>query len=141
MVAKETQQEMAKAIEEVLSLHNVQIETMAKQAAGEEGDFSGMLAHCEERLSQLRERAEGMLQNTGMTREQLNDYISNRANFSPEEWQMLEDTKKTCAEIKERDSKILQAHIPTEILEKAREEPVKKRKRKKVIKKKDWVQL
>jgi hypothetical protein len=140
MIGKEKQKEMADAIEEVLTLHNVQVEAMAKQIAGEKGDFTGILANCEERLGQLREKAEEMLKNTGMTREQMNEYISNRANFSQEEWNMLEETRKTCEEMKEKDNKILRAHIPADILEKT--EPEKKiKKRKKKTTKKNWMQL
>lgn len=139
MVTREKQQEMAAAIEEVLSLHDVKIDAMTRQMAGEEGDFSGILAQCQERLDTLKANADNMLKNIGMTREQLEEYVSNKANFSKEEWDMLEKTKKTCEEIKERDANLLKSHIPAEILHK-KPEPVKKKK-KKMMKKKDWVQL
>lgn len=144
MVTKEKQKEMTAAIEEVLNLHNVQIDAMVKQAAGEEGDFSGILAQCEERLAEMKANAEEMLKKSGMTQEQLEAYVSNRANFSREEWEILENTKKTCEEIKLQDSKILQEHIPKEILEAAKQsDSLKKtkKKRKKMIPKKNWIQM
>jgi|GEM_PF-1756941 len=140
----ENNKEVMDGIEEILSIYNIQLETQARADAVEKGDYNGIISETQMRLDELKERAEKMRQESGMTEEQLDEYASNRANFSAQEWQLLEETRAACKEMEAKSAEMMANKMRQELHSEAESEVPKKKKKKgsdQFAKKKKWLQM
>lgn len=100
--------EVIKDIEELLSLHDLRIEEWEKVKMAKENDFTTVIAKTQKRIAELTAKADQYAKSSGMNKEQLEEYLAKRSNFSPKEWEMIEATKRKCDEIQQHTEEILQ---------------------------------
>lgn len=101
---------MKKALEEVLKQFDI---TLEPQEVSEDekkteryGDYSEIISKTQAKLDELNEKGEELLKRTGMTREQLEAFASNPANFNQEQWEALQKLKEATEEFKRQSFSI-----------------------------------
>lgn len=132
---------MVKDIEELLLLHDLRLEEWEKVKMQKDHDFSAVLEKTQKRITELTIKANQYAKSTGMSEEQLEEYLANKSNFSPKEWQMIETTKKKCDEIKIQTDEILQSSELVKIKKQAPQPAKKKSKRDPLRQRKGWKQV
>lgn len=136
----DSEEEIRKALEEVLSMYDIELEeepVSEEEAKAERyGDYAEIISKTQQRLDELNEQAEEIYKRTGMNREELEAYAANPNNFSKEQWEALQKVKEACDKYtQEAREKIGEEHF----------EETEKKKRKKRTKgrgkKKNWIPL
>ncbi len=140
-MSEETSSEkMRKAFEEVLKEFNISLEpvpeTEEEKRAERFGDYSEIIGKTQQKLDELNEKGEVLLKKTGMTREQLDIYASNPANFTAEQWEALRKLQAATEEFKKQATGI----VGEEKFEKIVERKQKKQQHR-FGKKKHWIPL
>lgn len=128
------------ALEQVLDLFDVKL-TPAEASEEEKkierhGDYDQIVAKMGQKLDDLSEKGQKILEETGMTRDELETYATNPDNFSEEQWEALQKLRAATEDFKRRTKQI----VGEESLKKA-EETDKQRHRKRFGKKKHWIPL
>lgn len=138
-----TQEELRKALQEVLDLYGIQLEDFPEESEEERieraGDYSEIISKTQEKLDELNEKAEEIFQRTGMTREQLEVYASNPNNFSSEQWEALQKVKEACEKYKrEAISRVNDTNFEKKV---EKQKQKKKKQPHRFAKKKHWIPL
>lgn len=136
------EEEMRKSLEEILALYDIKMEPLTEDPSTEQaqrrGDYAEIISTAQQRLDDLTERAEAIYKRVGMTREQLEAYAANPANFTKEQWDALQRVKEAC----EKYKKEAHAWIGQEYGQKASsDKKEEKPKKHPFAKKKNWIPL
>lgn len=99
------------SITHLLSLFGVELD----EGGGDEevekallnGDVSEVMTKAREKLDEFSQKAEMVYDETGMTREEIEEYASSPANFTEEQWKALERVKEESRLFKERARNII----------------------------------
>ncbi len=139
-MAEDLEQEMRKSLEDLLRLYNIELDPEATKPEIETGevDYAEVILKTQKKIDELNQQAEKIYQDTGMSKEEIEAYSLNPNNFTKEQWDILENVRRECNAFKEK----AYAMMPKEDLaamNKQAEFAVKKKKR--VGKKKDWLQM
>lgn len=142
-VAGKTEDEIREALREVLAQYGVTLEDELGKSTHIENneeissDYGEIVSKTQQKLDDLNEQAEEIFKRTGMTREQLEAYAANSANFTPEQWESLQKVKEAC----ERYKHEARARIGEDELEKRVERKLRKKQPHRFAKKKNWIPL
>lgn len=140
----DAERKMVEAMQGILKKFGVELsEGIIKTQDGLEiADYSEVIGKTQERLDLLEEESELFHQKTGMTQEEILEFGSNPDNFSPEEWQAIQNVKKACDEYKKEIRENLGGEdMSYERLEEESQKPKKLKKRTKRTGKSDWLSL
>ncbi len=126
------------ALKEFLGLFDIKLEVPEEERseAAVKGNYPELVKATQDKLDEFNIKAEEILQDTGMTREELDAYSSNQDNFSPEQWEALKKLREATEELKRRTYKV----VGDENLKKSIEKS-KGKQQHRFGKKKDWIQL
>lgn len=131
---------MRKTLEELLERFGIELKSGTSSSgmrdlekADRGGDYGEIIEKTQQEIDRLQQEAEGILKQTGMSREQVESYVANPANFSQEQWEALEKFRQEVAEFKRQAHAIAEAELP-----KAKTPQLKKSK-KGPGKKKEWI--
>ena len=128
---RESEQEVKEALEEVLALQGIHLEEKESE------DYSEILSKTQDKLDELNEKAELLLKKTGMSRDEMEIYAANPANFTPEEWNALQKVKEACEKYKRDTSRVISQHVG----ETSSTEPLRKKQERRFDRKKNWIPL
>lgn len=70
------------------------------------GNYPEIVNKTQAKLDRLNQRSEELLEKTGMTREEIEVYVSNPDNFTPEQWEALKNIKQVAEDMKKRTFRI-----------------------------------
>lgn len=101
----DAEDEIRKAIDTVLKVYDIELEEAPPVHPS--ADFSDLISHAQTQIDRLTEKAEEIYKRTGMTREQLEAYASNRNNFTEEQWDALQKVKDACEKYKKEAKQML----------------------------------
>lgn len=136
-MTQEGRGELEDALKEFLTLFGVEISPDEWDAAKKEDQgVKEVMWKTQERLDELNEQAEDILTKTGMTRDKMESYASNRANFTPEQWEALQRVKAAGESLKKKSSNFLNEENLKKKVEKA-----KKDQQHRFGKKKNWIPM
>jgi hypothetical protein len=136
-MAQESKGELDEALKDFLTLFGVEIKPEEWEAAKtEDQGVKEVMWKTQEKLDELNEQAEDILTKTGMTREKMEAYASNRSNFTDEQWEALQRVKAAGENIKKKSSNFLGEENLKKKVEKA-----KKDQHHRFGKKKNWIPL
>ncbi len=131
------EEELYKSVEEILKLYNIELEPDSLTPNDDEVvDYAEAISKTREKLDELNEQAQEIYDEMGMSPEELDAYGSNPDNFTKEQWDALQKVKQECEGFKQRALSSVDgtAH-------ETKAEPPKKKKKRKLVKRKDWMQL
>lgn len=100
------------------------------------GDYPEIVNKTQSKLDKLNQRSEELLEKAGMTREEMEVYISNPDNFTPEQWEALKNLKQAAEDLRKRTYKIAGQETVKKTIEKER-----KKQHQRFGKKKHWIPL
>ncbi|SYX08495.1 hypothetical protein C834K_0003 [Chlamydia poikilotherma] len=95
-------QKIIDSIKQILTLYNIDFDPSFGSAlsSDSEVDYEYLMEKTQEKIQELDKRSQEILQQTGMTKEQMEVFANNPDNFSPEEWLALENIRSSCNEYK-----------------------------------------
>ncbi|MBQ8498870.1 hypothetical protein [Chlamydia sp.] len=138
-------QKIIDSIKQILSIYKIDFDPSFGAALTNDSDldYQMLIEKTQEKIQELDKRSQEILQQTGMTREQMEVFANNPDNFSPEEWLALETIRSSCDEYKkETEELIKEVTSGIETSEKVSESPKKaKPLSSKKSKKKNWIPL
>jgi hypothetical protein len=106
-------------------------------------ELQASIEKMQDNLDAMQREAERILKKTGMTTEQMENYVNNPSNFSKEEWDRIESAKKEVKRFEEDMFKAL-GKDPEEMQKQAIKEKERKQKQKQRLmspKKKNWIPI
>ncbi|BAE81775.1 hypothetical protein CF1003 [Chlamydia felis Fe/C-56] len=133
------------SIKQILTLYNIDFDPSFDSALSSdtEVDYEYLMEKTQEKIQELDRRSQEILQQTGMTKEQMEVFANNPDNFSPEEWLALESIRSSCDEYKKETEALI--NEVTKDLGEETPAPVSSKKTKttstKKNKKKNWIPL
>ena len=137
-MVSDSEKELISALKQVMKMHGIELdeELLTKDEHGEFVDYSEVISKTQSKIDELNQRAEEIYKKTGMSREELLEYSSNRSNFSQEEWESLERVRHACDQVKQESLQLLEK--PEQEMLRHRPKSGKKQG-KKFAKRKDWL--
>lgn len=140
----DAERKMVEAMQGVLKKFGVELseEIIKNQDGLEVADYSEVIGKTRERLDILEEESEMFQEKTGMTQDEILEFGSNPDNFSPEEWQAIQNVKKACDQYKKeiRENLNIEDTAPKGI-ESDSQTSKKTRRKTKRTGKSDWLSL
>lgn len=109
------------------------IDKISKSQRGEKENWKVQLEQMQMGLKILESEAASIPQKYGMTKESLEALLANPSNFSPCDWQLIEEARVKSQKLKEELTSILQCSQPME--------KTRKKKSCKTSAKKHWIPL
>ncbi|QXE26650.1 hypothetical protein [Chlamydia buteonis] len=102
-------QKIIDSIKQILTLYNIDFDPSFGSAlsSDSEVDYEYLMEKTQEKIQELDKRSQEILQQTGMTREQMEVFANNPDNFSPEEWLALENIRSSCNEYKKETEALI----------------------------------
>ncbi|AFS24121.1 hypothetical protein B601_0003 [Chlamydia psittaci WS/RT/E30] len=102
-------QKIIDSIKQILALYNIDFDPSfgAALSSDSEVDYEYLMEKTQEKIQELDKRSQEILQQTGMTREQMEVFANNPDNFSPEEWLALENIRSSCNEYKKETEALI----------------------------------
>lgn len=98
-----------KSLKDFLEAFNIEIDVPEERDRSEAeiyGNYPEIVNKTQAKLDKLNQRAENLLEKTGMSREEMEAYVSNPDNFTPEQWEALKNIKQAADDIKKRTFRI-----------------------------------
>lgn len=133
-------EKMRAAFEEVLRQFNVTLEPIEEEESDKKidryGDYSEIISKTQHKLDELNEKGEELLKRTGMTREDLEIYATNPANFTPEQWEALQNLRSSTEEFKRQTYALVGKEKEVKTIERKQ-----KKQQHRFGKKKHWIPL
>lgn len=98
-------QKIIDSIKQILTIYKIDFDPSFGSALtlDSQENYEYLLQKTQEKIQELDKRAQDILNQTGMTREQMEVFANNPDNFSPEEWLALENIRASCNEYKKRN--------------------------------------
>ncbi|MEF9519556.1 hypothetical protein SBV45_01495 [Chlamydia crocodili] len=102
-------QKIIDSIKQILTLYNIDFDPSFGSAlsSDSEVDYEYLMEKTQEKIQELDKRSQEILQQTGMTKEQMEVFANNPDNFSPEEWLALENIRSSCSEYKKETEALI----------------------------------
>ncbi|MEF9496806.1 hypothetical protein [Chlamydia sp. 04-14] len=102
-------QKIIDSIKQILTLYNIDFDPSFGSAlsSDSEVDYEYLMEKTQEKIQELDKRSQEILQQTGMTKEQMEVFANNPDNFSPEEWLALENIRSSCNEYKKETEALI----------------------------------
>ncbi|WP_375793763.1 hypothetical protein O1W69_01525 [Chlamydia sp. 12-01] len=102
-------QKIIDSIKQILTLYNIDFDPSFGSAlsSSSEVDYEYLMEKTQEKIQELDKRSQEILQQTGMTKEQMEVFANNPDNFSPEEWLALENIRSSCNEYKKETEALI----------------------------------
>lgn len=136
-------QKIIDSIKQILTIYKIDFDPSFGSALtlDSQENYEYLLQKTQEKIQELDKRAQDILNQTGMTREQMEVFANNPDNFSPEEWLALENIRASCNEYK-KETEALIKEVTQDLKPEAPKETKKaKTTPKKKNKKKNWIPL
>lgn len=122
---EEKQSSLREAFVDVLKKFDIHLE----EGDEENADYGEVMEKTQDKLDELRDKMDVLMEEKGLTREQLEKFASDPSHFSKEQWEALERLKKETEDFKQHVAEKLKQYTP------------KTKKKGKVPRKKDWIPL
>ncbi|WP_201456494.1 hypothetical protein [Chlamydia sp. 17-3921] len=136
-------QKIIDSIKQILTIYKIDFDPSFGSAltSDSQEDYEYLIQKTQEKIQELDKRAQDILAQTGMTREQMEVFSNNPDNFSPEEWLALENIRASCEDYKKETETLI-----NEVTQDLKETPNQQQKKSKVSstkknKKKNWIPL
>lgn len=123
-------EKIIKSLKQILSLYKIDIDPALGQAlsSSEDIDYNYLIEATQKKIDELDQRAKEILAQTGMTQEQMEVFANNPDNFSPEEWQALEDIRASCSEYRKETEALIDSLSSSDTSSNVPEDKKKKKK-------------
>ncbi|ANH78545.1 hypothetical protein [Candidatus Chlamydia sanziniae] len=97
------------SIKQILTIYKIDFDSSFGSAltSDSDADYEYLIHKTQEKIQELDKRAQEILTQTGMTREQMEVFANNPDNFSPEEWLALENIRSSCEEYKKETESLI----------------------------------
>lgn len=138
-------QKIIDSIKQILSIYKIDFDPSFGATLTEDNDldYQMLIEKTQEKIQELDKRSQEILQQTGMTREQMEVFANNPDNFSPEEWRALENIRSSCNEYKKETEELIK-EVTNDIGHSSHKSPTPKKTKsssQKKSKKKNWIPL
>ena len=137
-------QKIIDSIKQILSIYKIDFDPSFGAVLTDDNDldYQMLIEKTQEKIQELDKRSQEILQQTGMTREQMEVFANNPDNFSPEEWRALETIRSSCNEYKKETEELIK-EVTQDISHTSGKSPTPKAKSSspKKSKKKNWITL
>lgn len=130
-------------IKEILQLYGIDVETNGSEPQDKNINYADLMKKTQNKVDELNSQADELIRKLGMSREEIENYSQNPQNFSKEQWEMLQKVRRECEVFKEKTIKALD-EAGAQVIEQQKPEknnPTKRKEKKKFVKKKNWLQL
>lgn len=136
-------QKIIDSVKQILTLYNIDFDPSFGSFSSDDGnvDYEYLLQKTQEKIQELDKRSQEILNQTGMTREQMEVFANNPDNFSPEEWLALEQIRESCAKYKEETEALIDEVSKDLGVEESSPTPKPQATKTKKNKKKNWIPL
>ncbi|MEG0036775.1 MAG: hypothetical protein RSB82_00655 [Victivallaceae bacterium] len=138
------EQKILDSIKQILSIYKIDFDTSLQDSLqfdpNNPMDFDLIIQKTQEKIEELDQRTSEILKKTGMSQDQMETYIQNADNFSPEEWLALQNVKTACDSYKKETEELLK-QIDQELGTSKITAPGKKEKSTKKSKKRNWIPM
>lgn len=138
--------DIQKALEELLEQFNIKLDkdepNVEEGRINRYGEYTEIISKTQEKLDELNQKSEELLKKTGMTREQLDIYVSDPKHFTPEQWAAIQKLREATELFKKRTRMIVAEEMnrQSQQEQKAVEKEAKKQPHR-FGKKKHWIPL
>ena len=138
-------QKIIDSIKQILSIYKIDFDPSFGASLTDDNDlyYQMLIEKTQEKIQELDKRSQEILQQTGMTREQMEVFANNPDNFSPEEWRALETIRSSCNEYKKEAEELIK-EVTNDIGHTSEKKPAPKTTNSlssKKNKKKNWIPL
>lgn len=106
-----------------------------------DGDIHKIIEKIQNDLKEFDLKTDEVCKRTGMSREQLEKYVSNPSNFSAEEWKVLQKVKIDVESFKNKIWDAIEKDPNEEIEKQKKNEQKSKSRRMKGMQKKNWIPM
>ncbi|SPN73858.1 hypothetical protein C10C_0712 [Chlamydia serpentis] len=136
-------QKIIDSIKQILTIYNIDFDSSfgSSLSSDSDGDYEYLIAKTQEKIQELDKRAQEILTQTGMSREQMEVFANNPDNFSSEEWLALEKVRSSCDEYRKETEKLINEITQDLHPEKDSKRLKQKSSVSKKNKKKNWIPL
>lgn len=102
-------QKIIDSIKQILSIYKIDFDPSFEAALNSDSEesYQYLIEKTQEKIQELDRRSQEILQQTGMTKEQMEVFANNPDNFSPEEWLALENIRSSCDAYKKETESLI----------------------------------
>nr|CRI41772.1 Protein CPn_0742/CP_0003/CPj0742/CpB0770 [Chlamydia pneumoniae]CRI42865.1 Protein CPn_0742/CP_0003/CPj0742/CpB0770 [Chlamydia pneumoniae]CRI43984.1 Protein CPn_0742/CP_0003/CPj0742/CpB0770 [Chlamydia pneumoniae]CRI47370.1 Protein CPn_0742/CP_0003/CPj0742/CpB0770 [Chlamydia pneumoniae]CRI51920.1 Protein CPn_0742/CP_0003/CPj0742/CpB0770 [Chlamydia pneumoniae] len=136
-------QKIIDSIKQILTIYNIDFDPSfgSSLSSDSDADYEYLITKTQEKIQELDKRAQEILTQTGMSKEQMEVFANNPDNFSPEEWLALEKVRSSCDEYRKETENLINEITLDLHPTKESKRPKQKLSSTKKNKKKNWIPL